>query len=118
VIVDAVLAGELLLVSSRLLLEELERVRRYPKLAKVFPDPAGIVERVRAIADVVEPGMALNVADDGPDNRVLEAVVEARVDAIVTGDGGLLDLATYDGIRSCRRRPSWSGARARRDDAV
>jgi len=98
VIIDAVLAGELLLVSSLPLLDELDRVLRYPKLAKVFPDPAGIVERVRTVADVVEPGMTLNVVTDEPDNRVLEAAAEARVDAIVTGDAGLLDLASYDDI--------------------
>jgi putative PIN family toxin of toxin-antitoxin system len=98
VIVDAVLAGELLLVSSVALLDELDRVLRYPKLAAVFPDPAGIIERVRAIAEVVEPGTTLSVVADEPDNRVLEAAAEARVDAIVTGDAGLLDLASYDHI--------------------
>jgi uncharacterized protein len=98
VIVDAVLAGELLLVSSQLLLDELDRVLKYPKLARVFLDPGGIVERVRAVADLVEAGMTLSVVDDGPDNRVLEAAVEARVDAIVTGARGLLDLVVYDGI--------------------
>jgi putative PIN family toxin of toxin-antitoxin system len=98
VIVDAVLAGELLLVSSPALLDELDRVLRYPKLARVFRDPARIVERVRTTADVVEPGSTLGVVADEPDNRVLEAAVEARVDAIVTGDAGLLDLASYDDI--------------------
>ncbi len=92
VIVDAVLAGELLLVSSVALLDELDRVLRYPKLARVFLDPAEIIERVRAIAEVVEPGTTLSVVADEPDNRILEAAAEARVDAIVTGDAGLLDL--------------------------
>ena len=49
VIVDAVLAGELLLVSSPLLLSELERVLAYPKLAPVFPDPAATVGRIRTV---------------------------------------------------------------------
>jgi putative PIN family toxin of toxin-antitoxin system len=98
VIVDAVLAGELLLVSSVALLDELDRVLRYPKLAAVFPDPAGIIERVRAIAEVVEPGTTLNIVADEPDNRILEAAAEARVDAIVSGDAGLLVLSSYDDI--------------------
>ena len=38
------------------------------------------------------------VLADEPDNRVLEAAAEARVDAVVTGDGGLLTLGDYDGI--------------------
>ena len=55
VIVDALLAGELVLVSSPPLLDELERVLAYPKLAHVFDDPAGITDLVRSVADVVEP---------------------------------------------------------------
>lgn len=89
VIVDAVLAGELLLVSSPPLLSELERVLAYPKLARVFPDPAGIVGRIRMVTELVEPAFTLAVVTDEPDNRVLEAAVDARVEAIVTGDGGL-----------------------------
>jgi len=98
VILDSVLAGELLLVSSPLLLDELERVLAYPKLAAVFPNPAGIAGRIRAVANMVEPGFTLAVVADEPDNRVLEAAVEARTDAVVTGDTGLLALGVYDGI--------------------
>lgn len=98
VIVNAVLAGQLMLVTSPSLLAELERVLAYPKLAAVFTDPAGIVGRMRTLADLVEPSSTLAVVADEPDNRVLEAAVEARVDAIVTGDGGLLALGDYDGI--------------------
>lgn len=94
VIVEAVLAGELLLVLSPPLLRELERVLAYPKLARVFPDPAGIVGRIRAVAELVEPAFALAVVPDEPDNRVLEA----RVEAVVTGDAGLLTLGGHDGI--------------------
>ena len=70
----------------------------YPKLARVFPAPAGIVGRIRAVAELVEPAFALAVVPDEPDNRVLEAAVEARVEAVVTGDAGLLTLGGYDGI--------------------
>ncbi|HVB07126.1 MAG TPA: putative toxin-antitoxin system toxin component, PIN family [Acidimicrobiales bacterium] len=98
VVIDAVLAGELLLVSSPPLLEELDRVLRYPKLARVFAEPDAIMGRVRMVAVIVEPTMTLNVVADEPDNRVLEAAAEARVDAIVTGDGGLLDLGSYDEV--------------------
>jgi predicted nucleic acid-binding protein len=40
----------------------------------------------------------LSVVADEPENRVLEAAAEARVDAIVTGDVGLLDLSSYGDI--------------------
>ncbi len=97
-IIDAVLAGQLLLVSSPPLLAELERVLSYPKLAGVFPDPAGIAGSIRIVANMVEPAFTLAVVADEPDNRVLEAAVEARADAIVTSDGGLLALGNFDGI--------------------
>jgi len=46
-ILDAVLAGQLVLASSPALLAELERVLSYPKLARAFPDPAGVLGRLR-----------------------------------------------------------------------
>ena len=98
VLIDALLAGESVLVSSPPLLDELERVLLYPKLAKVFNDPAGIAALVRSIADMVEPTSTLAAVADEPDNRVLEAAVEAGVDAIVTGDAGLLALVEFQGI--------------------
>lgn len=97
-IVDAVVAGEVLLVSSPPLLAELKRVLTHPKLAAVFPDPAGIVERIRVVAEVVEPTFTLGVVADEPDNRVIEAAVAARVDAVVTGDAMLLAVGDHDGI--------------------
>ena len=98
VLVDALLAGELILVSSPPLLDELERVLAYPKLAHVFDDPAGITILVRSVAEVVEPTSTLAAVADEPDNRVLEAAVEAGVDAVVTGDAGLLALVEFQGI--------------------
>ena len=97
-IVDALLAGGLVLVSSPPLLDELERVLAYPKLAHVFDDPAGITALVRSVADVVEPTSTLAAVADEPDNRVLEAAVEAGVDAVVTGDAGCLALVEFQGI--------------------
>ncbi len=78
VVVDAVLAGQLMLVSSPSLLAELERVLAYPKLAAVFVDPAGIAGRIRTLAELVEPASTLAVLADEPDNRILEAAVAAR----------------------------------------
>ena len=98
VIVDAVLAGELMLVSSPPLPDELGRVPAYPKLAHVFDDPAAVTALLWSVADVVEPTSTLAAVADEPDNRVLEAAVEAGVDAVVTGDQGLLALGEFQGI--------------------
>jgi putative PIN family toxin of toxin-antitoxin system len=97
-ILDAALAGRLVLVSSPALLAELGRVLAYPKLARVFPDPEGLVARLRTVVELVEPAFELAVVAEEPDNRVLEAAVAVRADAIVTGDAGLLALGDHDGI--------------------
>ena len=97
-ILDAVLAGQLVLASSPALLAELERVLAYPKLARVFLEPDRLISRLRAVVDLVEPTVRLAVVADEPDNRVLEAAVAVRADAVVTGDGDLLALGQHDGI--------------------
>lgn len=85
----------------------------YPKLARVFPDPDGLVARLRTVVDLVEPTFELAVVADEPDNRMLEAAVAVRADAIVTGDGACSSSATTTGSRCSQRQRSSSGGRAR-----
>lgn len=97
-IMEAVLAGELVLVTSAPLLAELCRVLAYPKLAKAIPDGSVLADLVEMSSVVVEPLSTLAVVEDESDNRVLEAAVTASVDYIVSGDGHLLTLASFQGI--------------------
>ncbi|HUN78200.1 MAG TPA: putative toxin-antitoxin system toxin component, PIN family [Solirubrobacteraceae bacterium] len=97
-IVEAVLAGELVLVMSAPLLAELRRVLAYPKLAKAIPDGSGLADLVEMSSVVVEPRSVFDVVEDESDNRVLEAAVDAGVDHIVSGDGHLLGLGVSQGI--------------------
>jgi putative PIN family toxin of toxin-antitoxin system len=92
-VVEAVLAGRFLLVSSPPLLSEFERVLRYPRLAVAFPEE--VVGLVGEIAMLVKPGQSLSILRDEADNRLLEAAAEAAADYIVTGDRGLLALERY-----------------------
>jgi uncharacterized protein len=97
-IVEAVLADELVLVTSSPLLAELRRVLAYPKLAKAIPDGSRLVDFVEMASVVVEPLDAFAVVEDESDNRVLEAAVAASVDYIVSGDEHLLTLGSFQGI--------------------
>lgn len=97
-IVEAVLADELVLVTSSPLLAELRRVLAYPKLAKAIPDGSRLVDLVEMASVVVEPLDAFAVVEDESDNRVLEAAVSAEVDYIVSGDEHLLTLGSFQGI--------------------
>ncbi len=42
--------------------------------------------------------LRLAVLGDEPDNRVLEAAVAGQAEAIVTGDGQLVELRVFEGI--------------------
>jgi len=97
-ILDAVLADELVLVTSPPLLAELRRVLAYPKLAKVIPDGSRLADLIEMSSIVVEPLSVFAAVEDESDNRVLEAAVAARVDYIVSGDVHLLTLGTFQGI--------------------
>lgn len=99
-IVDAVLDGRFILVSSEPLLLELRRVLSYPKLASLFAKATHIIEQLRDIAFVVQPVQQIRVLADDPDNRLLEAAVTAQADVIVSGDDGILALGEeFGGIR-------------------
>lgn len=97
-IVEAVLAGELVPVTSSPLSAELRRVLAYQKLAKVIPDGPRLADLVEMLSIVVEPIDTFAVVEDESDNRVLEAAVAASVDYIVSGDEHLLTLGSFQGI--------------------
>ncbi len=97
-ILDAALAGQLVLLTSPPLLAELRRILGYPKLAKVFGEAQQLVDLIEASSVVVLPTRTLAVVGDESDNRVLEAAVEGAADYIVSGDDDLLELGSFQGI--------------------
>jgi uncharacterized protein len=97
-IVEAVLADELVLVTSPPLLAELRRVLAYPKLAKAIPEGPRLADLIEMSSVVVEPVSVFAAADDESDNRILEAAVDGAADYIVSGDEHLLTLGTFQGI--------------------
>jgi putative PIN family toxin of toxin-antitoxin system len=96
-VVDTVLSGQVILVTSPALLGELARVLAYPKLAAIFDDPA-LVAAVAEAADTVDPAEHVTVLADEPGNRVLEAAAAGRADLIVTGDKAMQELGSFQGI--------------------
>jgi putative PIN family toxin of toxin-antitoxin system len=97
-IVEAVLAGELMLVTSSALLAELRRVLAYPKLAKVILEGEKLADLVEMSSIVIEPVSVFDAVEDESDNRVLEAAVDGGADYIVSGDEHLLTLGAFRGI--------------------
>ena len=92
------------LLMSDAILEEIERVLHYPKIAKRHQwSLAQIQQFLTLLADIASltpDDLELSViADDPEDNRYLECAVEGHANYIVSGDQDLLQLGTYHGIQ-------------------
>ena len=94
-------AGRFRWITSLPLIAELERTLRSDRLQRYMAwsvsDVEGFLAIVRASGAIVSPQTEINrITTDPPDNRVLEAAVEARADYIVTGDSHLLGLKRHE----------------------
>lgn len=100
-LLDRAIRGELDLVTSPALLDELEDV-----LTRKLKVPSELVRAVRpeleSLADVVVPDEVPAVSRDPDDDQVLAAAVFGQADAVVTGDADLLVLEMHQGIRIMR----------------
>ncbi len=61
-----------------------------------------VVDAWRALAEVVSPESRLCVCRDEDDNSVLECALDSHAEYIITGDGDLLDLGEFKGIKIVR----------------
>ena len=96
-LLDAALKGEIELITSFALLQELEEV-----LIDRFEFTPRIAAATRAelesIADVVDPVDVPRVCRDPDDDQVLAAAVDAEAKVIVSGDKDLLALNEHRSI--------------------
>ena len=83
------------LITAPELLEELERVLRYPKLRKYIhtEERARFLALVMALSQIVElPDQIPSICPDPDDDRVIACAVVGSADVIVSGDQHLLSL--------------------------
>ena len=98
-VIQLVREGEMEMVLSKFILDELARV-----LTQKFELPAkavqSAVDRFQRLAIIVEPRAVVNVIKGKQDdNRILECAVAGRVDYLITGDKKhILPLAFIQGI--------------------
>ncbi len=88
---------------SALIIDEIGRVLRYPRIVKRHTRDEGSIQRFLELlssqAVIVEPTVVLDVVkEDQSDNRYLECAVEGTAQYIISGDKHLLDLGEYKGI--------------------
>ena len=102
-ILRAAEAGEVVIVASPALVEEvrdvLGRPKLAPRLAKLATSVAELMESLLADLEVIaEPTVEPVVARDPDDDIVVACAVAAGARYIVSGDGDLLDLERHRGI--------------------
>src|SRR5215813_6619902 len=79
------------------LLEEVERVLRYPKFHFSSAEILDFLVTLTEAAELVRPGFKVEVIEADPsDNRVLECALAGRAQVIVSGDGHLLSLEGFE----------------------
>ena len=91
-------------VLSVSILIELRRCLDYPKLRKFIRLTDEEIDRwllaLELIADMVTPGREVRaVPDDPDDDHLLATAIEGRAAFLVTGDGHVLALREYEGVR-------------------
>ena len=94
--------GVIELVVSPEILEEVVRVLAYPRIRKyVSADEADrYIALLRMHTQVIRPAEDLHVVDADPDDdKFLALAVACNADCVVSGDGHLLSIETYAGIR-------------------
>jgi putative PIN family toxin of toxin-antitoxin system len=98
-IVDLIVAGAVECSLSPAILDEVRGVLERPKFNLSPRQAMSIVEELSALCEIVNPSTRIHrIIADPDDDHVLECAVEARADAVVSGDAHLLGLARYRGI--------------------
>lgn len=103
-LLEAVIAAEVELFSSAVLLDELAHTLGYPKFAarieRFGTSIAALVAQYTALVTLVATGSVPRVvADDADDDHVIAAAVAARAELIVTGDRKHLPpIGSHQGI--------------------
>jgi putative PIN family toxin of toxin-antitoxin system len=87
---------EVVLVTAPELLQELDRVLRYPRLQRYYKqeERTRFVALLLAVSELVElPEEIPRICRDPDDDRVIACAVAGEADVIVSGDDDLLALA-------------------------
>lgn len=93
------LKREFVLITSPAILDEVS-----DRLENKFKLPRGELEKLLHIllsySEMVEGSAKVDaVKADEKDNKIIECAIDGRADFIVTGDGHLLKLKNYEGIK-------------------
>jgi putative PIN family toxin of toxin-antitoxin system len=102
-IISAWQQGAFDVLISSAILDEIERVLRYPRIVKRHKQDETAIQRFLKLLEneaiIVEPTDVLGIVkDDESDNRYLECAVKGKAQYVISGDKHLLDIGEYRGI--------------------
>ena len=105
-------AGGIVVLISKPILEEIDRVMRYPRISKRHKMSSQELDiyltNLTTASIFVEDTPTLEVVTEDPtDNRYLECAVAGEADYIVTGDDHLLSINSYQDIMIVTPRQFW-----------
>ena len=87
------------LLSPSILTELVEVVERPRLRERMTGDPRGVLEEIgRRAEQTAGLQVVAGVCRDPSDDKFLACAREGRADVIVSGDGDLIELGTFDGI--------------------
>jgi len=96
--------GRIEVITSPVIIAEVERVLQYPKLKNHYSytevDIEALLTLLRTDTTVVDPEFTLDIVqEDESDNRFIEAAVAGKASYLITGDHHLLQHQSYDGTQ-------------------
>ena len=84
------------------MVDELQRVMDYPRFDFTDAEKQSFQEIILAAFHVIEPAVDVAVVEDDPDDdMLLECAIASDADYIISGDGHLQDLDSFQGIDIC-----------------
>ena len=103
-LIEQVRGNAVEMIISSDLLEEFSRVIARPKFAAILQrttrTPERILDELRTLADIVTaPPLSQPVCRDPKDDIILACAFAAKANLVVSGDGDLLTLKAFEGIR-------------------
>ena len=95
-ILERVLWGDLTLIISPAILDEVEAVLGGEKFRFSGEAARIVVQEIESLAEIVDPATAVSVVPDDPDDdRVIACALDGRADCLISGDQHLLKIGWY-----------------------
>lgn len=108
-IINAIIDGKLIFITSHAIIDEVRRVLFYPKIKRLLKkkklaSPENIsknfIDRLFNLANITSDEIKLDVIQDDSDDKIfLACAVEGKADFIISGDQHLTTLKNYKEIQ-------------------